>query len=45
MKFNARADGPLALGVRVLVIGVPTPSSVLVTPLEAVLTREPEEGS
>ncbi|GAA4262073.1 hypothetical protein [Dactylosporangium darangshiense] len=45
MKFNARADGPLALGVRVLVIGVPTPSSVLVTPLEAVLNREPEEGS
>jgi hypothetical protein len=42
MKFNARADGPLALGVRVLVIGVPTPTSVIVTPLDAVLT---EEGS
>jgi membrane protein implicated in regulation of membrane protease activity len=43
MKFNARADGPLALGVEVLVIGVPTPSSVLVTPLQAVLNLE--EGS
>jgi hypothetical protein len=43
MKFNARADGPLALGVRVLVIGVPTPTSVLVTPLQAVLNLE--EGS
>jgi membrane protein implicated in regulation of membrane protease activity len=43
MKFNARADGPLALGVQVLVIGVPTPTSVLVTPLSAVLNHE--EGS
>jgi membrane protein implicated in regulation of membrane protease activity len=43
MKFNARADGPLALGVRVLVIAVPTPSSVLVTPLPA--DFEIEEGS
>ncbi|MER7274158.1 hypothetical protein ABT369_06880 [Dactylosporangium sp. NPDC000244] len=43
MKFNARADGPLALGVQVLVIGVPTPTSVLVMPLPAVLNLE--EGS
>jgi membrane protein implicated in regulation of membrane protease activity len=40
MKFNARADGPLALGVRVVVIGVPTPTCVLVTPLDAMLTIE-----
>ncbi|GAA2379873.1 hypothetical protein [Dactylosporangium salmoneum] len=52
MKFNARADGPLALGVRVLVIGVPTPSSVLVTPLQPPLpplgpaaVLDHEEGS
>jgi membrane protein implicated in regulation of membrane protease activity len=40
MKFNARADGPLALGVRVVVIGVPTPTCVLVTPLDAMLITE-----
>jgi membrane protein implicated in regulation of membrane protease activity len=44
MKFNARADAPLGLGARVLVIGVPTPSSVLVTPLDQLLTSG-EEGS
>jgi membrane protein implicated in regulation of membrane protease activity len=30
MKFNARADRPLALGTRVFVISVPSPTSVLV---------------
>ncbi|MEV6925270.1 hypothetical protein AB0M46_12315 [Dactylosporangium sp. NPDC051485] len=52
MKFNARADDPLALGVRVLVIGVPTPTSVLVTPLQPPLpplgsaaVLDHEEGS
>jgi membrane protein implicated in regulation of membrane protease activity len=32
LKFNARADQPLALGTRVFVIEVPTPTSVLVEP-------------
>src|SRR5262249_19165475 len=32
MKFHARADEPLALGTRVFVIGVPSPTSVLVEP-------------
>jgi membrane protein implicated in regulation of membrane protease activity len=32
IKFNARADQPLALGTRVFVIEVPTPTSVLVEP-------------
>jgi membrane protein implicated in regulation of membrane protease activity len=32
IKFNARADRPLALGTRVFVIEVPTPTSVLVEP-------------
>jgi membrane protein implicated in regulation of membrane protease activity len=31
-KFNARAEQPLALGTRVFVIEVPTPTSVLVEP-------------
>ena len=45
MKFNARADAPLGLGARILVIGVPTPSSVLVTPLASLLSSQEEEGS
>lgn len=36
MKFNARADQPLALGTRVFVIGVPSPTSVLVEPTSPV---------
>ncbi len=36
MKFNARATRPLALGTRVLVIEVPTPTSVLVEPTPSV---------
>jgi membrane protein implicated in regulation of membrane protease activity len=32
IKFNARSDQPLALGTRVFVIEVPTPTSVLVEP-------------
>ncbi len=32
MKFNARADQPLALGTSVFVIEVPSPTSVLVEP-------------
>jgi hypothetical protein len=32
IKFNARADQQLALGTRVFVIAVPTPTSVLVEP-------------
>jgi membrane protein implicated in regulation of membrane protease activity len=32
MKFHARADQPLALGTRVFVIAVPSPTSVLVEP-------------
>ena len=32
IKFNARADRPLALGTRVFVISVPSPTSVLVEP-------------
>jgi hypothetical protein len=32
MKFNARADAPLAAGTTVFVIEVPSPSSVLVEP-------------
>jgi membrane protein implicated in regulation of membrane protease activity len=32
IKFNARADQPLALGTRVFVIEVPSPTSVLVEP-------------
>jgi len=33
IKFNARSDEPLALGARVFVISVPSPTSVLVEPL------------
>jgi membrane protein implicated in regulation of membrane protease activity len=36
MKFNARADQPLALGTRIFVIGVPSPTSVLVEPTSPV---------
>ena len=36
MKFHARCDEPLALGTRVFVIAVPTPTSVLVEPTPAV---------
>lgn len=32
LKFNARSDQPLALGTRVFVISVPSPTSVLVEP-------------
>jgi len=32
IKFNARAEQPLALGTRVFVIDVPSPTSVLVEP-------------
>jgi membrane protein implicated in regulation of membrane protease activity len=32
IKFNARSDQPLALGTRVFVISVPSPTSVLVEP-------------
>jgi membrane protein implicated in regulation of membrane protease activity len=41
MKFNARSASPLALGVKILVIGVPTPTSVIVAPIpEYLLTEE-----
>jgi membrane protein implicated in regulation of membrane protease activity len=36
MKFNARADRPLALGTRVFVIEVPSPTSVLVEPTPSI---------
>jgi membrane protein implicated in regulation of membrane protease activity len=36
IKFNARAAEPLALGTRVFVIGVPSPTSVLVEPTPSV---------
>lgn len=36
MKFHARSDRPLALGTRVFVIAVPTPTSVLVEPTPTV---------
>ncbi len=36
MKFHARADQPLALGTRVFVISVPSPTSVLVEPTPSV---------
>jgi hypothetical protein len=36
LKFNARSVEPLALGTRVFVIGVPSPTSVLVEPTPAV---------
>ena len=36
MKVHARCDEPLALGTRVFVISVPTPTSVLVEPTPAV---------
>ena len=36
MKLHARCDEPLALGTRVFVISVPTPTSVLVEPTPAV---------
>ena len=36
MKFHARSDQPLALGTRVFVIGVPSPTSVLVEPTPTV---------
>jgi membrane protein implicated in regulation of membrane protease activity len=36
MKLHARADEPLALGTRVFVISVPSPTSVLVEPTPAV---------
>jgi membrane protein implicated in regulation of membrane protease activity len=36
MKFYARSDQPLALGTRVFVISVPTPTSVLVEPTPTV---------
>lgn len=36
MKFHARSDQPLALGTRVFVISVPTPTSVLVEPTPTV---------
>jgi hypothetical protein len=36
-KFNARSEHPLALGVRVIVVDVLTPTSVLVDPLPGFL--------
>jgi membrane protein implicated in regulation of membrane protease activity len=36
IKFNARSDQPLALGTRVFVISVPSPTSVLVEPTPSV---------
>jgi membrane protein implicated in regulation of membrane protease activity len=36
MKFNARSDQPLALGTRIFVISVPSPTSVLVEPTPTV---------
>ena len=36
IKFNARAAEPLALGTRIFVIGVPSPTSVLVEPTPSV---------
>ncbi len=40
MKFHARSDEPLALGTRVFVIGVPTPTSVLVEPTPSLDERQ-----
>ena len=37
IKFHARSDQPLALGTRVFVISVPSPTSVLVEPTLSVL--------
>ena len=36
IKFNARADQPLARGTRIFVIEVPSPTSVLVEPSPSV---------
>ncbi len=36
LKFNARSVEPLALGTRIFVIGVPSPTSVLVEPTPSV---------
>lgn len=44
MKFNARADRPLAIGARVLVVDVLTPTSVLVEHLPDFLHDEQKEG-
>lgn len=49
MKFNARAMQSLACGAEILVIGVPSPSSVLVEPLpdslRSMRQEEQEEGA
>ena len=42
MKFNARADQPLARGTAIFVIGVPSPTSVLVEPTPEALRASPE---
>jgi membrane protein implicated in regulation of membrane protease activity len=44
MKFNARADRPLAIGARVLVVDVLTPTSLLVEHLPEFLKDEQKEG-
>ena len=44
MKFNARADHPLAIGARVLVVDVLTPTSVLVEHLPGFLEDAQKEG-
>lgn len=41
MKFNARSAEPLALGTRVLVIEVPTSTSVLVEPTSGIGLTDP----
>ncbi|GGM82901.1 hypothetical protein ACFFX1_35385 [Dactylosporangium sucinum] len=42
MKFHARAAGPLPLGVTVVVIGVNSPTSVDVAPLDEILMEVDE---
>jgi membrane protein implicated in regulation of membrane protease activity len=41
IRFNARSDEPLALGTRVLVIEVPTSTSVLVEPTAGIGLTDP----
>ncbi len=41
IRFNARSDEPLALGTRVLVIEVPTSTSVLVEPTTGIGLTDP----
>jgi membrane protein implicated in regulation of membrane protease activity len=43
IKFNARADQPLARGTSVFVIEVPSPTSVLVEPTPGAITAPPSK--